>query len=78
MGKKLKSPMDFLIDSNTVPVGSYNQRQAKQYVNRLMSTLRDTSESTRQNLDRSRKNQKSTFDKKVKGNVSNLNDSVML
>ena len=78
MGRKFKSPMDFLIDSNTVPVGSYNQRQAIQYVNRLMSTLRDTSESTRQNLDRSRKNQKSTFDKKVKGNVSNLNDSVML
>ena len=77
MGRKLKSPVDFIIGSNTGN-GSFHEKQSKQFINKLMTKLKDNANVARSNLMKSRSSQKKQYDKSVKGVTISPHDIVML
>ena len=81
MGRKLRSPADLVIDveDDEVKKGvTFNERQAKRFVRELTKRVRDTVNTTRRNLEKSRNYQKVQYDKNTKNVKMSIGETVML
>ena len=81
LGRKLRSAIDFFIDSDHNTTGqssSFGKKQARQFVNELMLKLKENTDLAKTSLKKSHMRQKEQYIKKCSKINITVNDNVML